>query len=225
MPRALSLPFLFQNFNDFASNNFLGRKFDGRFDVVRATWYWSLDTRRSFSRRCSNVLVNFLLAGIVAARPHEIADPVLYNFLIKFICAFHAYNIRVPEFDEQEDFLKYWYTTRYDLIDFSSRNIKKILKKVKAVKNNVPPHMPFKASAFLDQARFQDRAVFGEYAVAWAIQWFLDMEAAHDYCEDVEKTYSAEPEVYQDDLCASMAGIGMNEASRQQASVTCLTVY
>ena len=110
-----------------------------------------------------------------------------------------------------------------------NRNIKKIFRKIKTVKNDLPPTMPFKPSEFLDRARFQDRAVLGDYAVAWAVQWLFEMEERHDYCDDVEKTYMASPNVFQEDLCDSLAGIGVNNDvsylkayCRQSTNTTCV---
>ncbi|KAJ4350223.1 uncharacterized protein N0V89_008844 [Didymosphaeria variabile] len=210
IPRSLSLPYFFENYNLFASNKFLGCKFEDRFDIACATWYWSTDKCHSFSRHSHQILVNFLLAGIVVAQPDQIQDPDLYHFLFKFICAFHAYNTRIDKFHEQEDFLRFWWDHKYDLIEFPARKIKHIMAKVKAMKH-VPSHMPFQPDEFLDQARFQDRAIFGEYVVVWAVRWLFHLEKVHVYCEDLEKQHNALPEVFEDNLCASLAGIGVED--------------
>lgn len=134
------------------------------------------------------------------------------EFIYKFRLAFVAYNLRLPDFEEQADFLSFWYyNTKYDLIKFPSRSIKKILAKVNEVKNEVPSQMPFKPAEFLDKARLQDRAHSSQFAFIWAVQWLVDIENRFNYVEDLEKGYSALPNVFQDDMSASLAGMRMND--------------
>ncbi|KAF2445022.1 hypothetical protein P171DRAFT_443935 [Karstenula rhodostoma CBS 690.94] len=196
IPMSVSLPYCFDNYNLFASNEFSGCKFEGRFDIARATWFWSLDKTHTFSRQSSQALVNFLLAAIVLAKPEDPKNKQLIEFIHKFRVAFVAYNFRVPEFDDQEGFLSFWYhNTRYDLIEFSNRTLKKIFRKIKELKHG---------------ARLQDPALFSQYAVVWAVQWLVDMKKDFEWVDDMEKGHNASARVFEDGLAASLAGIGMN---------------
>jgi DNA polymerase sigma len=111
-------------------------------------------------------LINFLLAAIIEARPQDNKDKELFKFIHKFRHAFVSYNLRIADFDDQQDFLNFWYyNTNYDLIKFSSRSISKILNKIKEIKNNLPSQMPFEPGLFLDKARFQNRSLFCEFTL------------------------------------------------------------
>jgi hypothetical protein len=172
-------------------------------------------------------LINFLLAAIVEARPQDIRDKELFEFIQKFRHAFISYNLRIADFDDQQDFLSFWYHhTKYDLIKFSARSIKKILNKVKEIKNGLPSQMPFEPGMFVDKARFQDSSLFREFALVWAVRWLVELEHTFEHVEEVDKKYNASANVFEDDLSASLAGIGMNsDVSRIQVRNELVAIY
>ncbi|KAL5439432.1 hypothetical protein PMIN06_003842 [Paraphaeosphaeria minitans] len=149
-----------------------GSKVESR-SVIRKFWMLDRESRYQFAHKDIRqrskpqnlkLLRNGAMSGVLMSTK-------TFEFIQKYCLTFVAHNLRVPDVDEQKVFFSSWYHfTKYDLITFTNRNTKKILSKVKELKHNVSSQMPFKPVEFLDKTRHQDRALFSEYAVFWAMQ-------------------------------------------------------
>ncbi|KAL1610177.1 hypothetical protein SLS60_001842 [Paraconiothyrium brasiliense] len=206
--RSVGLFFLFENFGCLASNNFSGHKIEGHFEITRAIWYWNLDKTHSFSRHHRQVMVNFLVASLVAAEGRRYDTRGL--FVQRFIEAFINANLRDIDTEEQDDFLKHWYESDFDLITFSNKDMKRIMKKVQNLKEEYPPE-PIKTNCFVSEARRHNYLLYCESAAAWAVQWMGAWEKQAEDMEKGEKEDQTRSLKWDTDLCDIMAALGVNE--------------
>ncbi|KAJ4350458.1 uncharacterized protein N0V89_009079 [Didymosphaeria variabile] len=207
IPRSVGLFYLFQNFGYLASNNFSGCKLEGGFNVSRMVWYWNLDKTHSFSRHHHQVLANFLVASLVAAEGENYDAKGMFVQL--FIEAFITANLRDTDHEEQDEFLNHWDTCEFDLITFTNKDLKRIMKKVLQLREELPSE-PMQTTCFASEARRQNYALYCQNAAAWAVHWMAAWEKKAEAAEADEKEDQTKPLKWDDDLCDVMAALGMN---------------
>ncbi|KAJ4299064.1 hypothetical protein N0V90_004308 [Kalmusia sp. IMI 367209] len=211
IPSFFGLTYVFVNYSKFKANDFRALKVENEFDIAQATWYYRMDKTRSFSCQRTHALINFVVACITIGRPME--NLKLFNFLNSYIDAFIDASFRLPaeESNNQAEFLKSWWCSEYDLIRFSSGDLKRIMKKIKTVRQTVRiPEMPFAPADFETAARKVPPAVYREFSFAWAVAFLSGIEKGAEYSDALEKEYAIQEAIRTDDLSNGLISLGMN---------------
>ena len=100
-----------------------------------------------------------------------------------------------------------------------------IMEKIKDVKKDLPKDVPFHWSNFMKEAYKQDRVVYCEHVVTWAIYWYINLEPVFQTIDQAEKEYNETAVITPDTLFASLAGVGMNREVSQEVSRETAVTY
>ena len=132
-----------------AANEFVAKKDDMDYDVMRGIWHYGLDPVHSFSRYFHSVRFNLAPMALLMAEnlPSEYCPADVRRFILLFVDAWLASlvdtgKLKTQSFKAQERFLKYWAETELDLLPFTASDQKgaaEVMKKLS--KMSLPPRL------------------------------------------------------------------------------------
>ncbi|KAI8930908.1 hypothetical protein NX059_011923 [Plenodomus lindquistii] len=195
VPQDLRLDAFLANFNNassLASHNFSAKKSEHEQStfLTRMIWYYGTDHDHTFTRFYETIRHNIIGMAFLwgLGWPTNLCDPIVAPFCTSFLDAWRSQTLKrqldsdesAHDFGPEEDFIKLWKESEFDLLSFNKHQLKVVQEHVKHIMTNrLPEHIREK---LLGQAtelfRLRDQCLisaddWNNYGPRMVIAWAL----------------------------------------------------